>query len=174
MSGATTVRDALFGGADGAAARTELGSSLADLGTAISPLVPVSDIADALWELIDLPFGDIVRGAWERHRSITEAEERTAAMSGTVERVRLGSHTVQVEHRPRLEFEVAGATLPALELQLLISLTFEAVVLTIADGRIREIAPARGIGDLSIAAAGRPIVERRLVEVTVPALLPSA
>jgi hypothetical protein len=162
----TTVREVLFASPD---EKSRLADALAEAGavsTAALKVLPMDQIIDAVWDLLDLPLASVARAAWDRHERIQQAKSATSAKPGTLEKVRLATHTIRSAHHPKLEFDVAGASLPALSFDLDVSLRLEAAIITVTEGAIRDIAPAAAAAEATLAAGGKTLVKRQLASVT--------
>jgi hypothetical protein len=169
MSG-TTVRDVLFETADeGKASLAALIEGQNDgAAAAARKTMPSKEIAELLWDSLDLPLGGLVFGAWERHELVEQARQRTKANAATTERVRLAGHTVRSEHEPRFEIEVGGVSLPVLELQLAASLVLDAAVISVSGGRLNGVSPGACSAQASLSCAGQKLCERSVKQVTLP------
>jgi hypothetical protein len=165
----TTIRDLLFDAND----RRTLGEKLAEAGAvpaAAAKVVPIDQLVEVVWDLLDMPLGDIVRSAWDRHELVQKAKANTLGKTGVLERVSIAGHTLKSQHRPKVEIDVAGASIPALEFDLAVALRLDAAVINVANGAITSIAPASGSAEASLATKGRTLCQRKLAHVALPAI----
>lgn len=143
------------------------------LGTLVLPAaaagIPAGDLAAAVYDLLDIPLGDLVLRAWEKHRLVERACAETRHRPGVVQQVRLARHTLESVHRPRIECEAAGRTVPLLTLELALVFKIDAVVFRIADGEIAAVTPGTATAEASLKAGGVVLVDQHLAEVSLPA-----
>ena len=165
----TTIRDILFDAGD----RRTLGERLAEAGAlpaAAAKVVPMDQLVDVIWDLVDLPLSNVFQAAWDKHDLVQKAKANTLGKVGAIEKVRITGHTLRSQHHPRVEIEMAGASIPALEFDLAVTLKLDAAVVNVANGAITSIAPGSGSAEASLAAKGRTICQRQVAQLTLPAI----
>jgi hypothetical protein len=171
MTAATTIRDLLFEAPDQSSATTrteQLSTALRTVTATLSPMIPVNEVIDAVWDLLGMPLADVMHGAWDRFELVTKAKANTAGDPGAIEKVKLASHTIRSEHHPRVEVEVAGASIPALRFDLVLAVTLDGAVITIAGGEIKGIATGEGRAEATLSAGGTQLAHRTLATLVLP------
>src|SRR6266571_3898446 len=129
----TTVSDLLFDNpADGVPMLTQ---ELESANVLTGDLVPAGDSAAAILDLLDTPVGNLIASAWAKFAAVQKACAETRAKPGSRQQVRAGHQSIQSTQHPRLEAEIDHRSIPLLTLDLIVSLTMDAVVVTVAGGR---------------------------------------
>ncbi len=131
--------------------------------------VAAGDLAAAVYDLLDIPVGDLVLHAWEKHRLVEQACRETSGRPGVVQQVRVARHTLKSVHRPKIECETAGGSVPVLTLELALVFKIDAVVFRITGGEIVAVTPAAALAEASLKAGGVVLVDQHLAEVALPA-----
>ena len=123
-------------------------------------------VVEALRAALDIPCQDLIVKAWGGLEELqdfaeppAEAEDSAAEDAGAEIVKPLASHSIQSEHRPRLEVLLDNVPLGEIEIDLVLSAELEGFVLHIKDGRIVEIATGSISAGGSLAVAGQTLVE---------------
>jgi hypothetical protein len=82
--------------------------------------------------------------------------------------VPLAPHTVASKHRPFIELALGEKAIGALEFEVELSVKLEAAVLTIRDGKFREIATGEAEVEASLSCEGSTLVKRELGDYKLP------
>jgi len=148
--------------------------SLASVGGALNLSAPMrgrvaQDVTETLRPLVDIPFLEILVGAWRTHHAIKAAAE---ADSPAVQHVMLASHQVTSAHRPYIEFLVNEQTTAVANFLLQLNFAVDSLVASVQSGRLVgvEVAKCAVSGNLhfeqvKVAEAQRaldPLLELRL------------
>jgi hypothetical protein len=141
------------------------------LSGAMARVLPVEEVTELLWEMLDLPLGDLVRGAWNRHRLVEKAKANTRGKPGAIEKVAIAGHTVRSTHHPRIEIDMGTGPLPPLQFDLVVVLKLDAAVATVAEGALKSIAPGEATAEASLSIAGKQIAGRQLARLALPGSL---
>lgn len=122
--------------------------------------IDTDDIAAALETLLATPVGNLAIQGYRDHHSVREACRRTAGHPGGREALRLMEHTLSLTHRPMIQAEIGGATVPVVELTLHTELHVSCADITVVDGDIAssEFGSTRGRATL---AAGKVVLLER-------------
>jgi hypothetical protein len=168
----TTMRDVLTGG--NADARADVTQQLSAAGGALSlasKAVQLSEVTELIWQMLDLPLDDLMSRAWDSHALVQKAKSSTRDKPGAMEQVHLSKHTIRSAHRPKIEVEMVGASLPAMEFDLALTISVDAAVLSVADGRVTEIRPGQTSAAGTFTAAGKTLLEGNLAKVSLPGVI---
>lgn len=159
-----SVRDLLFEPGDDPGAA--IGEMLRANGSvsAAAKLLPIDDICAAVWDLLDLPLNGLIESAWDQHALVEAAKVNTRSRAA-IERIAIGSHVIRSRHEPKIEFDVAGAAIPALRFELAVSLNLQAATVTVSSGAVKSIAPGAASANASLGIAGRTVCERKVANV---------
>jgi hypothetical protein len=165
----TTVRDLLFDNPADAVATLTHKLETANLLT--SDLVPAGDAAAGILDLLDSPVGNLIASAWAKFAAVQKACEETRNKPGSRQEVRVGHHTIQSTQHPRLEAEIDNKSIPLLTLELVVSLTMDAVVITVASGRVVTIALGDATGETKLNCGDETLAEHTVTHVVLPDLI---
>jgi hypothetical protein len=162
----TTVRDLLFD--DPADAVATLTHKLEIANVLTSDLVPAGDAAAGIAHLLDNPVGNLIASAWAKFAAVQKACEETRNKPGSRQEVRVGHHTMQSTQHPRLEAEIDNRSIPLLTLELVVSLTMDAVVVTVASGRVVTIALGDATGEIRLNCGDVTLADHLVTHVFLP------
>src|SRR5262249_55712113 len=131
--------------------------------------------------LVDLDLGEIVVGAWRRHRALAEAAHATQADPSLSRQVQLAWHDITAEHQPYVEVTVNGVKLATVHIDLAVTVTVEALTAAVRRGRVVSVRCGQTTVGAWLGCEGHEIAGRERpfdLAVTVPvgpgiALLPS-
>jgi hypothetical protein len=165
----TSVRDLLFDNpADAVATLTH---ALESSEVLTSDLVPAGDAAAAIFDLLDTPVGTLAVSAWAKIAAVQKACAETRVDSGSRQQVRVGHHTIQSTQHPRLEAEIDNRSIPLLTLDLMVSLTMDAAVVTIAAGRVVTVALGDATAEITLNCGDVTLAKRAVNHVLLPDVL---
>lgn len=97
--------------------------------------------------LLDLPLKEFCLAAWKKHHELQQFADSEKYPPDETNQVNLLEHEIIAEYRPTLEVSFGGKTFPKLQFDLNLNLKFEGCVLTIQDGKIKEILPGNCQGE---------------------------
>jgi hypothetical protein len=123
------------------------------------------------WQgLLDLDLGSLVIAGWRKHAALTAAAERTLASPGTAEVVELATHRINSVHRPAIDLLVNDVHVATIHLELRITFTVHALVVTVRYGRVASL--HSGVCDITgtLTAEGFQPATRR-VHLELPLLI---
>jgi hypothetical protein len=165
-----TARLFLFGGADSAEVLAQslhrggvtgtFGEGLRGLSRAGRQAVG-AEVADVTGGLLDLDLGDILLGGWHKHADLIAAARRTVSAPGSREVVELATHRVTSTHLPYVDLFVDDVRVSRVHFELSVEFLVHAVVGTVGDGRLLELASGHCEVTAILAAQGRQLVTRQ-------------
>lgn len=143
----TTVRDIVFGdlipGQAGTAARKveEAAERLAGAGlVADQPQAPAAALARAVMtkvaELLDIPVGDVLVGAWRTRSALLTAARETYAQPGLRREVSIRAITLPWDYEADVDVVVGGRTVSTLTAAVHLELTVTALAAVVEAGRL--------------------------------------
>jgi hypothetical protein len=106
------------------------------------------EIATVAAGLLDLGLGGAVVRAWRKYTAMTEAAERTLAVSGSEEVVVLATHRVTWTYQPHIDLLVDGNKITTFDFEMTVVYDLDGVVAVVRRG---ELVALRG-GDCAITA----------------------
>jgi len=98
------------------------------------------DVTETLRPLVDIPFLEVLIGAWRTHNAIKAAAE---ADSPAVQHVALASHQVTSAHHPYVEFLVNEERKAVANFVLQLNFAVDSLVASVQSGRLVAIEVAR-------------------------------
>jgi hypothetical protein len=122
------------------------------------PLLEIGEL-DILTQLTD---------AWKKHLEFEQLRAQSAAHRGKSEWLKLVEHEMTSEHRASLEVVLTGLPPTTLELELVFSFVFAAVVLEIRNGDVFAVEPGTVYGHASASVAGAEIAATEPLVLTLP------
>jgi len=163
----TTVKDVLYAGeTEGVQGLAGQLGSLGVLAAVLPEAVAPTRVAEAVWDLLDIPLGDLLVRGWEKHRLIEEAKKATDGQPGAIQQVRIAGHTLKSEHHPKIECDVDGRTIPLLTLRLVVSLTIDTLVVTVTEGQVAGMSPGKVKAVATLSAGGVELCRREVEAVS--------
>jgi hypothetical protein len=135
------------------------------------PLVDVvAEVAESVADVLGTRVQDIAASAWNKRKEIVAYADVEKYPPGKPRRVTLYSHPIKWTYRPYVEVTVGKVKLPALDIVVDVTLTFDGAVLVIDGGRIMSISPGKvtleGVAKVGKFELCRP-VKRELGELPV-------
>jgi beta-lactam-binding protein with PASTA domain len=170
-----SVRTLLATGAVDRAALVALGASLSPGGAqraavgAVSPDVLGSSILRSLLTALEIPLGRVLADAWSGYEPFHAYVDPRRCPPERIVAVTLAPHTVYARFRPVVELAYRGERLPALRPVVDLAFTLESGILWIQAGRFIRLRPGRGSILGTIRYEDAILLERPLVELTLPA-----
>jgi hypothetical protein len=168
----TTVAAVLFGTSeegrrvlhDELLAEDELAGKVRAAATSVVPKGAVAlirrQVADAALEVLDIPFSDVLTGAWSRYSELMQAAQLTRADPGRREDVVLAEHTVTSEHHPRVDVLVDDTLVASIHLQVELACTVRALTVAVERGAIVEVGSGSAHLELSVGTDEVPLWTR--------------
>jgi hypothetical protein len=117
-------------------------------------------VADAALEVLEIPFSDVLTGAWSRYSELMDAAELTRADPGRREDVVLAEHTVTSQHRPHVDVLVDDTLVASIQLQVELLCTVRALTVAVERAAIVEVGSGSAHVELSVAADDVPLWTR--------------
>jgi hypothetical protein len=112
------------------------------------PWEPLKEkMVEEIVKLLDLPLKDFCLAAWKKNRELQQFADREKYPPDETNKVNLIEHEITGEYHPTVEVSFAGKTFPKLKFDLNVSLKLTGCVLTIQDGKIKEILPGNCQGE---------------------------
>jgi len=121
------------------------------------------ELATASAGLLGLDLGDVLVGAWRKHRALVAAAEATRDRPGATELVQLATHRVTTTHRPYVTVAVNGATVATVHFDLSLTLDVDGVLGQVRQGRLVGLQGGRCTVTASLGCGGHDVVSRRTV-----------
>ena len=160
-----TLASLLYGDDQQAATRlsAQAPTLLTDRRTAgLGVVVPPTDVAAAIADLLTMPVGNLALVAWQRQHAVRAACETTRAQPGSRRVLRLLEHTVRSEQHPSIDVEAGPLHAPLLSLTLRVEMSITAVQLVIEEGGIVGVYPGPASASATLSA-GDVVLARRQV-----------
>jgi hypothetical protein len=170
--GHATVAAVLFGTAqegrrvlhDELLAEDALAAKLRSAATTVVPKGALAlirrQVADAALEVLEIPFSDVLTGAWSRYSELMQAAELTRANPGRREDVVLAEHTVTSEHHPHVDVLVDDRLVTSIHLQVELVCTVRALTVAVERAAIVEVGSGSAHLELSVGADDVPLWTR--------------
>ncbi|MFD7310996.1 hypothetical protein [Promicromonospora sp. NPDC059942] len=157
----TTLRSLL--GLDDQAEQRRLTSDLAETVRSGGGFVPwTAEATGALSDLLDQPVGNLAFRAWRAHQEVLDAKERTSAVPGQRETVRLLEHTIRSVQEPVVEVTVDGKREPLLNLELEVLLRIVGANIVVESGHVLGVRHGPVSGSATLSVGGVPVAHRDL------------
>jgi hypothetical protein len=121
------------------------------------------ELAAALAGLLGLDLGDVLVGAWRKHRALVAAAEATRESPAATELVQLATHRVTTTHRPYVTVAVDGATVATVHFDLSLTLDVDGLLGQVRQGRLVALEGGRCTVAASLGCGGHEFVTRRAV-----------
>jgi hypothetical protein len=162
----TTVSDLLFDNpADGVVMLTH---ELERANVLTGDVVPAGDAAAGILDLLDFPVENLVASAWAKFAAVQKACAETRADPGSRQQVSVGHHSIQSTQHPRLEAEINKRSFPLLSLDLIVSLGVDAIVVTVAAGRVVTVALGDVNAEVTLNCGDVTLAKRAVKHVVLP------
>jgi hypothetical protein len=158
-------------GVEGTRAIRELRDKLGDDLPAAMWSVVQRQIGVALADALSLPLSGILAGAWNKYQPLWEYCDPARHPPEESNQVPLATHTVASTHRPFIEIVLGEKAIGSLEFEVELSVTFKSAVLTIQDGKFREIATGDAGVEGSLSCGEALLIKRAIGEYTLPGKL---
>jgi hypothetical protein len=167
-----TVAAVLFGTAqegrrvlhDELLAEDELAGKVRSAATTVVPRGALAlirrQVADAALEVLEIPFSDVLTGAWSRYSELTQAAELTRANPGRREDVVLAEHTVTSEHHPHVDVLVDDILVASIQLRVELMCTVRALTVAVERAAIVEVGSGTAHVELSVGVDDVPLWRR--------------
>ena len=98
----------------------------------------------------------------------TEGLRRNTSLPGSRQQVRAGHRTIQSTQHPRLEVDIDNKSITLLTLDLIVSLSVDAIVVTVAGGRVSTVALGDANGEVTLTCRGITLAKRAANHVVLP------
>jgi hypothetical protein len=125
-------------------------------------------VLDCVAAALKIRLTEICVEAWNKRDDIRRLDSEAEARNSKPRIVTLAKHTVDWKYRPTVTLSTNGAPLATLEFTAAITLTFDAVTLTVQNGRLLRIATGTGTVGASLHCEKLELVSKK----TVPHRLP--
>ncbi|WP_456383209.1 hypothetical protein [Hydrogenimonas sp.] len=125
-------------------------------------------IETSMDELLSIDLADIFMKGWKKYGAVTEVLERSKHSPLQKFYIALSEHTIHSSHRPRLEVEVEGVSLPSLIFEIDLDLKLEGFVLEIVDGEMVAIDSGACMAAGRVSCEGVVLYEKRSEKVELP------
>jgi hypothetical protein len=145
-------------------AEDELASKVRSAATSVVPKGAFAlirrQVADAALEVLDIPYADVLTGAWSRYSELMQAAQLTRADPGRREDVVLAEHTVTSEHHPQVDVLVDDTLVASIHLQVELVCTVRALTVAVERGAIVEVGSGSAHVELSVGTDEVPLWTR--------------
>ncbi len=133
------------------------------------PLVEGQAVAGLKSELTKFDIFSLLAQAWAKARELHGLRDPDGQPAGTVSIVPLGQHSTVLTAEPALTLTVAGWTPPPLKLGLVGTALFEAVHLSVQNGRLVAAAPGKCTFTAALSIGSIPLQKpRELADLKLP------
>jgi hypothetical protein len=145
-------------------AEDELAGKVRSAATSVVPKGALAlirrQVADAALEALDIPFSDVLTGAWSRYSELMQAGQLTRADPARREDVVLAEHTVTSEHHPHVDVLVDDTLVASIHLQVDLVCTVRALTVAVERGAIVEVGSGSAHVELSVGTHEVPLWTR--------------
>jgi hypothetical protein len=167
-----TVAAALFGSADEGRrvlqdellAEDQIAGRVRSAATTVVPKGALAlicrQVAEAAFEVLEIPFSDVLTAAWSRYSELMHAAELTRADPARREDVLLAEHTVTSAHHPRVDVLVDDTLVASIHLQVELRCTIRALSVAVERAAIVEVGSGDAHVELTVGADGVPLWAR--------------
>jgi hypothetical protein len=131
----------------------------------------LSDVAEKVAELFEIPLPDIFLASWKKAESIKALLDESRSDPETVMNTELGEHAINSVHRPHIEIRIQNKTLKKIEFTLKLAFNLKGFVLKIQNGAIRGIQTGQCEVKGKLEYNGLVIAEKKLAPITLPGAL---
>jgi hypothetical protein len=141
---------------------TLLGPSGLDIGrlTVAGHAIQPPQVSGALFDLLDMPIGNIAVQGWSTAMEVERARQRTLAAPGSREIVTLGKHSITSTQSPTVEASLGGATIPVLRLTIEVRIQVSGVRLLIEADRLVDTTAGQAGASATVSADGITLFHR--------------
>lgn len=122
--------------------------------------VPETEIWSMVGSVLDEPLVNIALRGWSELDKVRTVKARTLEFPGTTEIVRPYKHTINSIQEPTVEISVGPVSTDVVTFTVTLSITIEAVELTIAGGEINKVDAGRATASASLAIGEATLAER--------------
>lgn len=159
----TTTADILFDSNDPTDSLQEAASGTAP---ALGPLsvsgltVPETEVWSIMGSVLDEPLVNIAVRGWSELEKVRTVKARTLEFPGTTEIVRPHRHTINSVQEPTVEISVGPISTDVVTFTVTLSITVEAVELTVSGGEINKVDAGRATASATLAIGETKLAER--------------
>jgi hypothetical protein len=125
-------------------------------------------IAGQLSSLLNIGFGDILIGAWNKSYALREQLQKSAKAPEKDFFLELVEHTIKSTHDPYIALLKNGREIGRLPFSISLELVLQGAVLRIRDGAVREVQTGQIKCKGAVKLAGATLIEKQLSPVNVP------
>lgn len=122
--------------------------------------VPEPEIWSMVGSVLDEPIVNIAMRGWSELDKVRTVKARTRGFPGTTEIVRPFAHTINSTQEPTVEISVGPVSTKVLTFTVTLSITVEAVELTISGGEINKVDAGSAIASATLAIGETKLAER--------------
>jgi len=120
-----------------------------------------AQVASVTGGLLDIDLDDMLLAGWRKHVDLTAAACRTVAAPGSREVVQLATHRVTSTHEPYVDLLIGERCVSRVHFTLLVEFVVHAVVGTVGEGRLLDVAAGHCEVTATLSAEGRLLVTRK-------------
>ena len=128
----------------------------------------VEEVIPKVADLLNVTIPDIVKSAWKKYTEIQKYTDKERYPPGKSYRVKLFDQTVESEHHPFIEILINDQPVGRVDFEIMLSLTFESVILTIQDAKIKTLETGTCIGAGTVKCENHIILERKTEPIPLP------
>jgi hypothetical protein len=125
-------------------------------------------VGEALGTALAIPLSSIFAGAWNRYQPLWEYCDPVRHPPEESNQVPLAPHTVTSTHHPFIEIVLGEKAICTLEFEVELSVKLEGAVVTIRDGKFREMATGEAGVEAMLSCEGSKLIEREIGEYHLP------
>lgn len=163
----TTLRSILFGDEDARATIKDALEASAVTKTIAAALHGVSrtlrsaagdEVQDTVADVLSFDLIDVLIGGWRKHRTLTEAAERTIGSPGAREIVELAAHRITFTSTPRIDVLVDQLKVAEIEVEIGVTVDLDAVCGVVTGGRLVALRSGRAEVKVEVACLSHPVI----------------
>ena len=125
-------------------------------------------VGEAVANALAIPLTSIFAGAWNRYKPLWEYCDPKRHPPEESNQVPLAPHTIDSKHRPFIEIVLGEKPIGSLEFDVEVSFKLEAAMLTIQDGKFKELATGEAGVQASLSCEGATLIKRELGDYELP------
>jgi hypothetical protein len=165
------LKPLLLGGSPSAALSAcseAAGKQVAKAAPSIDQTSFLTDVAEKIGDMFDIPLIGVMSKAWEDFRELREAADLGKQSPEEVILLPLVDYELEVSFEPSIEVEISGLPTVSVHFEIAAGLDFEGIVLEIKGAVIRAVRIGSCRATAKVTCEGWTVFERRSRELELP------
>ena len=131
------------------------------------PLI-LDQVVDKIADLLNITIKDIMIGAWSKYHYLSKYLDKSTYAPDETILVPLAEHTIKSKHHPCIEILVNDHVIDDIKLDITVAFKLEGIMLTIKDGKIRQIQTGTCKGSGTVKYEKMILVQKELCTISLP------